>query len=188
MKHILFALFFSLSTLVFAQGRRENQSSIHVQYGFNPSKDDLKAGKTILAGYARAFGNKGFMGKVEGFYQDFEVGYLNNQILPYKKYGLNINAGYSYEGFYPVMINAWAGGFGGYQDVNGGDKTAPITKETIQEDVKGFVYGISGSLEGEVFLTRKLSLLASYSQFYDLKSKFSKSNYGFFGGLRFYID
>lgn len=188
MKHILFALFFSLGILAFAQGRRQNQSSIYAEYGYNPSKDDLKEGKTILAGYARVFGNKGFMGKAEGFYQDFEVGYLNNQVLPYKKYGVNINAGYSYEGFYPVMINAWAGGFGGYQEVNNGDKTAPLTKETIQEDVKGFVYGLSGSLEGEIFLTRKLSLLASYKQFYDLKSKFSKSNYGFFGGLRFYID
>jgi hypothetical protein len=154
----------------------------------SPSKDDLKATKSIMGGYAKILGDKGFMGKVEGFYQDLEVTYSNKQILAYKKYGVNINGGYSYEGFYPVMINAWLGAFGGYEDVNKGNKTSPLTKETIQEDVKGFVYGLSGSLEGEIFLTRKLSLLTTYSQFYDLKSKFSKSNYGFFGGFRFYID
>lgn len=60
-----------------------------------------------IAGYNHVFGDKGFLGKVEAFYQDTKVGYTDNQVLPYQKYGLNVSAGYSYEGLYPVFLNAY---------------------------------------------------------------------------------
>ncbi|CAA7393302.1 hypothetical protein [Chryseobacterium fistulae] len=139
-------------------------------------------------GYMRVIGDKGFLGKAEAFYQDYKVNYIDGQVLPYKRYGLNVNAGYSYEGLYPVLINGWLGAYGAYETANDGNQKDPKYNAEIPTNVKGFVYGISGSGEVEVVLVRKLSLLVNYTQYYDLKSKFSKSNYAFFGGLRYYIN
>lgn len=175
---------------VFGQGRRADQSGIHASYGYMPiSSDSLKSGSFMaIAGYNHVFGDKGFLGKVEGFYQKSKVEYTGNQYLPYEKYGLNISAGYSYEGLYPVFINAYVGVFGGYEKVNDGNEKDPLYNAVIPAKVKGFTYGISGSAELELVLVRKLSLIANYTQFYDVQSKFSKSNYAFFGGLKYYIN
>lgn len=177
--------------LFYAQGRRADQSGIHAAYGYMPvsSSDSLKESSFMaIAGYNHVIGNKGLLGKIEAFYQKTKVGYTGNQFLPYEKYGLNVSAGYSYEGLYPVFLNAYVGAFGAYEKVNNGSEKDPLYGARIPEKVKGFTYGISGSAEIEVVLVRKLSLIANYTQFYDLKSKFSKSNYGLFGGLKFYIN
>jgi len=172
-----------------AQGRRANQSGIHAQYGYIASNDTIKKGSFMaIAGYNHVFGDKGFLGKVEAFYQDTKVVYTDNQVLPYQKYGLNVSAGYSYEALYPVFLNAYFGAFGAYENVNDGNQKDPKYSAQIPTKVKGFVYGLSGSAEIEVVLARRLSLLVNYTQFYDLKSEFSKSNYAFFGGIKYYIN
>lgn len=180
-----------ITMLFYGQGRRADQSGIHVAYGYMPvsSSDSLKEGSFMaIAGYNHVIGNKGLLGKIEAFYQKTKVGYTGHQYLPYEKYGLNVSAGYSYEGLYPVFLNAYVGAFGAYENVNNGSEKDPLYGAQIPEKVKGFTYGLSGSAEIEVVLVRKLSLIANYTQFYDLKSKFAKSNYGLFGGLKFYIN
>lgn len=184
---VILMLFFSI--VLQAQGRRKNQSAIHAEYGYMMNSDSLKKGGYMAKlGYMRVMGDKGFLGKAEVFYQDFKINYIDGQVLPYQKYGLNINAGYSYEGLYPVMLNAFLGVYGAYENANKGNQKDPLYNAEIPYNVKGFVYGISGSAEAEIYLMRRMSLLVNYSQFYDLKSKFSKSNYALFGGLRFYIN
>ncbi|MBD3906760.1 MULTISPECIES: hypothetical protein [Chryseobacterium] len=184
---IIFMLF--LSIILNAQGRRSNQSGIHAEYGYIATSDTIKKGSFMaIAGYNHVFGDKGLLGKVEAFYQDTKVGYTDNQILPYQKYGLNVSAGYSYEGLYPVFLNAYFGAFGAYENVNDGNQKDPKFNAQIPTKVKGFVYGLSGSAEIELVLVRRLSFLVNYTQFYDLKSEFSKSNYAFFGGLKYYIN
>lgn len=186
---ILGLLFFCIGVFYNAQGRRANQSGVHAQYGYVASNDSLKKGSYMaIVGYNRVLGDKGFLGKAEAFYQDTKVSYIDNQYLPYQKYGINVNVGYSYEGLYPVFLNAYFGGFGAYETVNNGNQKDPKYNAQIPAKVKGFVYGLSGSAEIEVVLARKLSLLVNYTQFYDLKSEFSKSNYAFFGGLKYYIN
>lgn len=188
MKKVLFLFLVLVAFSLNAQGRRDKQSSIHAEYGYTFAKDSAKAGFMAKVGYGRVFGNKGLLGKAEVFYQNYEVSYLDNQILPYNKFGLNINAGYSLEALYPVLINVYAGGFAGYETVNDGKDRDIKYNALIPYKVKGFTYGISGSVEAEIFLVRNLSLLLDYTQFYDLKSKFSKSNYGVFGGLKYTIN
>lgn len=188
MKKVLFLFLVLIAFSLNAQGRRDKQSSIHAEYGYTFPKDSAKAGFMAKVGYGRVFGNKGILGKAELFYQNYEVGYLDQQILPYNKFGLNVNAGYSLEALYPVLINVYAGGFAGYETVNDGNDKDPKYNATIPYKIKGFTYGVSGSVEMEIFLIRNLSLLVDYTQFYDLKSKFSKSNYGVFGGLKYSIN
>lgn len=189
-KFLILAVFF-ITISAFGQGRRANQSGIHATYGYMPvsASDSIKKESFMaVAGYNQVIGDKGFLGKIEGFYQKTKVGYTGNQFLPYEKYGLNVSAGYSYEGLYPVFLNAYVGAFGAYEKVNDGSDMDPLYGALIPEKVKGFTYGVTGSAEIEVVLVRKLSLIANYTQFYDLKSKFSKSNYALFGGLKFYIN
>jgi hypothetical protein len=185
---IVYMLFFSI--VLNAQGRRKDQSSVHAEYGYmNLGSDSLKKGGYMAKiGYARVIGDKGFLGKAEAFYQDYKVNYIDGIVLPYKRYGLNVSAGYSYEGLYPVFINGWFGAYGAYENVNEGNTKDPKYNAEIPAKVKGFVYGLSGSAEVELVLVRRLSLLVNYTQYYDLKSQFSESQYAFFGGLRYYIN
>ena len=171
-----------------AQGRRANLQAIHAQYGYVTDKGDLTGGFMAKAGYSKVFAEKGFLGKAEGFYQSYDVTYYDNQVLPYEKYGLSVMAGYSYEGLAPVYLNAYLGAYAGAEKANKGDQKDPKYGTEIPQKVTGFVYGINGSVEAEVAITRRLSFVADYTQYYDLTSKFSKSNFGLFGGLKFYIN
>lgn len=188
MKKVFLLASLSISMIALAQGRRADQSGIHAQYGFIPAKNEIKAGYMGKMGYNRIIGEKGFLGKAEVFYQKNQVSYLDNQILPYQRYGINVNAGYSYEGLYPVYFNVYAGVFGAFENVNKGVKTDPLYNATIPTKVNNFTYGINGSTEVEVILARKLSFILDYTQYYDFKSKFSKSNYAIFGGIKYYVN
>lgn len=185
---IFLMAFILVGLLVSAQGRRKDQQAVNIEYGFLPSKGDLKSGYAVKGGYSKVFGDKGFLGKAEAFYQDYEVGYLDNQTLPYQKYGASVMAGYSYEGLAPVFFNVYAGVFGAYEKANNGNQNDPLYNAEIPQKVDGLVYGLTGSAEVEVMLTRKISLVGNYSQWYDVKSKFSKSQFGIFGGLKFYLN
>ena len=185
---IFVASFLLIGILANAQGRRKNQSSISAEYGYILDKDDKKGGYMVKGGYGRVFGDAGILGKAEFFYQDYQVSYIDNQILPYQKYGVNVSAGYSYEGLAPVFLNVYGGVYGAYEKANDGKTNDPLYNAEIPTKVTGFIYGISGSAELEFMLVRRLSLVANYTQFYDLKSEFSKSNFAFFGGLKYYIN
>lgn len=187
-KKILGAAVLLLAVTVNAQGRRKDQSAVHAQYGYILNKDNLEGGFMAKGGYSRVIGDKGLLGKAELFYQDYDVTYLDNQILPYQKYGLSAQAGYSYEGFAPVFLNAWLGGYAAFEKVNDGNSRDPLYNAEIPAKVSGFVYGITGSAEAEVAIFKKTSLIVDYTQYYDLGSKFSKSNYAIFGGLKYYIN
>lgn len=171
-----------------AQGRRDGQSAVHAQYGYIMDKDSLTGGFMAKAGYTRVMGDKGFLGKAEAFYQDYKVSYIDNQILPYQKYGLSVQGGYSYEGLAPVFLNGWVGAYGAFEKVNNGNQNDPLYNANIPEKVSGITYGLTGSAEVEIMVVRNLSILVDYTQYYDLRSKFSKSNYAFFGGLKYYIN
>lgn len=186
--NITILLFIIGGVLANAQGRRADQSAVNIEYGYIANNEDVEGGFMLKGGYSKVIGKKGFLGKIEAFYQNYEVTYIDNQILPYQKYGLNANAGYSIEALAPVYFNAWIGGFAGYEMANDGKKTDPKYNAEIPTEVKGFVYGLSGSAEIEYAFARKFSMLTNYTQFYDLKSKFSKSNFGFFAGIKYYIN
>ena len=190
MRKLGLLILFAFSTLAFAQGRRNGQSAIHAQYGFMPSMTDAKENAFMFnAGYLKVFNEKGWLGKAEVIYAKYEVDYISQQKLPYERYGLNVQAGWTYEGLKPLYLNAYAGLFAGFEKINNGKDTDPLYNATIPEKVQGFTYGISGTAEAEVsIIPTKLSFIANYNQFYDLQSKFSKGNYGIFGGLRYYIN
>lgn len=174
--------------VAFAQGRRANQSGVHGQFGYVLPKDTINSQYMAKIGYNLVIGEKGFLGKAEVFYNNYKVDYADNQILPYQKYGISASGGYSYEGLHPVYFNAYAGVYGAYENVNNGKKTDYLHNAEIPAKVNNFTFGITGSMEVEVMLMRRFSFVADYTQYYDFKSKFSKSNYGFFGGLKYYIN
>lgn len=174
-----------LGITINSQGRRDAQSWIHAEYGIMPGQDDLSVGPMAKLGYGKVIGSKGILGKAEAFYHNYSVEMFDQQFLPYQKYGLNVAAGYSYEGLFPVLLNGWAGAYGAYEQVNNGNTRSPLYSSVIPGDIKGFIYGLSGSAELEIFLAKKVSLLVNYTQYYDLKSSFSRSNYGVFGGLKY---
>lgn len=190
MKKTFFLLSFILFVAISAQGRRNGQSGIHAQYGFMPSMSDTKETAFMAnVGYLKVFDEKGWLGKAEAIYGKYEVDYSNNQRLAYERYGVNVQAGWTYEGLKPVYLNAFAGLFAGYEKINNGNENDPLFNARIPDKVKGFTYGLSGTAEVEVALiATKLSFIANYNQFYDLQSKFSKGSYGIFGGLRFYVN
>ena len=183
MKNKYFTALFVLITISLqAQGRRKNQASIHAQYGFTNN------GSMIKAGYGKVFGDQGFLGKSEVFYQNYKVAYIDNQSLPYEKYGAGVSAGYSFERFSPFFINAWLGLYGGYEKINEGKEYDSKYHAPIPSKVKGMIYGVSGALEVEYNINRRFSIIADYSQFFDLKSEFSKSKFGIFGGLKYNLN
>lgn len=188
-KKLLLSLMVCSSAFLFSQGRRDGQSSIQAEYGYMPTEQKKYDGAYMTKiGYSRVLGEKGFMLKGDFFYQDYQVDYLDNQYLPYQKYGISANVGYSYEKLYPIFLNAWVGGYSAYENVNKGKDTDNLYSNKIPTKVKGFIYGLTGSAEVELNITNKLSLLVNYTQYYDLKSKFSESNYGLFGGLKLRLN
>ena len=98
MKKIISLGVLFIGALSFTQERIDGQSAVQAQFGYIPSTGDFSDGKIIRLEYDRVMDNKGWLGKAGIFYKDYEVGYTHNQILPYKKIGINVVAGYTYEG------------------------------------------------------------------------------------------
>lgn len=184
----IFAVIIGITTM--AQGRRNGQSGLHAQYGFMPGMNDTKESAFMAnVGYLKVFNEKGWLGKAEAIYGKYEVNYSDGQKLPYERYGVNVQAGWTYEGLKPVYLNAFAGLFAGYERANNGQENDPLYNAKIPAKVSGFTYGLSGTAEVEVaIIPTTLSFIANYNQFYDMQSKFSKGSYGIFGGFRFYIN
>lgn len=184
---LVFTLLVGLSSL-FAQGRFDGQSYIFANGGYVLERDSLSSGFMVKAGYGRVMGDMGWFGKAEAFYHDYEVKYIDGQNLPYQKYGLSVLGGYSLEQLAPIYFNFNAGGYLAYENANKGKDTDPLYNAKIPVNVKGVTYGIVGGAEIEYMFVDGLSFTIDYTQYYDLRSKFSKSNFGLFGGLKYYFN
>lgn len=177
-----------VSANLFAQGRIAEQYFINGAYGYVMERDGIDAGSMGKISVGKLFGDYYWLGKAEISYQDYDVFYSDNQILPYNKYTLSIYGGYSYEDMAPVYLNAWLGGYVGKEEFNKGNEMEPKYDTKIPTNVKGITYGVTGSAEVEVMVLDGFSLTVDYTQYYDFRSKFSKANFGLFGGLRYYIN
>jgi len=184
----VFLLIAGMAT-VQAQGRRAGQSSVQASYGYMPSMVDAKGDAFMLkGGYGLVFGDNGWLGRADFVYFKHPVKYTNNRLFPYEKYGINVQAGWSYEELHPVSFNGFAGIFGAYEKINNGNTEDLVYNNKIPYKMKQFTFGFSGTAEIEVMLIEQLSLTVDYTQFYDIISKFSKGRYAIFGGLKFYIN
>lgn len=185
-KFSIFSLMLA-SVFSFSQGRRANQSAVNLQYGFVlPSKE---AGEFQLkGGYNHVIGDKGILAKAELTYQKYHVGYIDDQILPYEKYGITAGAGWSYENLHPFYVNLYAGIYGGMEKVNNGISKDPKYEAEIPYSLNNFIYGVNINPEIEVFVTRRFSVVLDYTQNIQFGSKFSKSNNFVNGGLKYYIN
>lgn len=188
MKKILISTMVLMAVSISAQGRRANQSAAQIAYGIMPDAEKAQGDSFMLkAGYSRVIGEKGFLGKAEAFYQNYGVEYIDAQILPYQKIGISAQAGWSFENLSPFFLNIYLGGFAAHETVNEGENKDLLYQAEIPEKVKGMTYGINGGVEAELILYKNISLTVDYSQYYDLKSKFSETSYAVFGGLKFYF-
>lgn len=189
MKKIAITTFLLMAVSITAQGRRANQSAAQIAYGVMPDAEKSQGNSFMLkAGYSRVIGEKGFLGKAEAFYQKYGVGYIDEQILPYQKIGISAQAGWSFENLSPFFLNIYLGGFAAHETVNEGENKDLLYQAEIPEKVKGMTYGINGGVEAELIIYKNISLTVDYSQYYDLKSKFSETSYAIFGGLKFYFN
>lgn len=187
MKKTLFIVGLFTAMSVNAQGRRDGQSAIHANYGFPLGKKGNQSEMMVKAGYSRTFGDKGILGKAEFFYKTYGVSYIDSNPLPYQMYGVNVNAGYSFEKLQYVYLTAYAGLYGGFEVVNKNNPKEPTHGQTINGELRGFRYGISASAEVEVPVIRNFSIIADYTQFFNLTSKFSKAIGTVNGGVKYYF-
>lgn len=189
MKKILTTTFLLIAVSAFSQGRRANQNAVQIAYGIMPDAEQAQGNSFMLkAGYSKVIGEKRFLGKAEAFYQKYGVGYIDAQILPYQKIGISAQAGWSFENLSPFFLNIYLGGFAAHETVNEGESKDPLFQAEIPEKVKGMTYGINGGVEAELILYKNISFTVDYSQYYDLKSKFSETSYGIFGGFKIYLN
>lgn len=189
MKKIFTTTFLTVGLLAFSQGRKADQNAVQISYGVIPDIDKTEDLSFMAkGGYSRIMGKKGFFGKAEIFYQKYNVAYIDSQILPYQKIGVSAQAGWSLENLSPFFLNVYLGGFAAHETVNGGESKDPLYQAEIREKVRGMTYGINGGLEAEISLYKNFSLTVDYNQYYDIKSKFSETNYGLFGGLKIYLN
>lgn len=189
MKKILIISFLMMAISVYSQGRRANQNAAHLAYGLMPDAKKANQNSFMLkAGYSRVIGKKGFLGRAEVFYQKYGIEYIDKQILPYQKIGVSAQAGWSFENLSPFFLNIYLGGFAAHETVNGGENKDLLYQAEIPEKVKSMTYGINGGLEAEMTIYKNISATVEYNQFYDIKSKFSESNYGIFGGIKIYLN
>lgn len=189
MKKTLTTALLIFGILTFSQGRRANQNAVQTSYGIMPDVDNTEQNSFMVkAGYSKVIGKKGFLGKTEIFYQKYGVGYIDLQTLPYQKIGISAQAGWSLENLSPFFVNFYLGGFGAHETINGGENKETLYQSEIPEKTKGITYGIAGGLEAEIIVYRNISFTVDYNQYYDLKSKFSETSYGLFGGLKIYLN
>ncbi len=138
------------------------------------------------AGASVLIGNKGYLFETNLFMNDYFVD-KDNFNLPYRLYGLNALGGWSYEGIRKIYLNFKAGGFIGIQKINNGNDKEATTGATYPNSVSGFAYGILISPELEFLIYRNITLKASYSQYWQPSGKWSKFQYGFEFGVKYYL-
>ena len=115
--------------------------------------------------------------------------------LAYELSGINAMVGWTFEKLYPLSINLKAGVFGAYEKINEGrDKVNLLVNNLVVKDVdlpfktKGYTFGFLASPELEVVLWKKISAIASYTQYYNPISKVFEWNNSFEIGLKMYIN
>lgn len=172
--------------MVQAQGRVDGQNSFHAQFGFLPTEaNNQSLAYMVKGGYSKLFGSKGFMGKADLNFANYEVSYRDNLRLPYQRINIAITPGYSYEGLFPLMINGFVGFYGAYEIVNNNNSTISGTNVRVPEKINSFNTGFVGTAELELSITPWLSAVVDFTQYYDITSKFSKGKYAIYGGFKF---
>lgn len=169
-----------------AQGRVDGQNSVYAGFGFMPTQiNNSTFAYQLKAGYVKIFGSSGLIGKADLNFATYEVAYRDNLRLPYQRINIAVMPGYSYEGWFPLMINGFVGFYGAYEIVNNNNRTISGTNGQIPEKINSFTTGFAGTAEIEVSISQWLSVVVDFTQYYDITSKFSKGKYAFYGGFKF---
>lgn len=188
MKKIVLFVFTLVSGVMFAQ-RSNDALAIHAKAGIMKGKGELikdVAGSANL-GLQWFAGQKGFF--IEGGFllQDFQIKHEELNIdIPYTMYGVNVMGGWSFEDLNPLFLNAKIGGFAGYYIANKGEEKEAVYGTNLPE-VKGITYGALASAEAEIVIWRRLSGVASFSQYFYPNDKWIRWNYAIEAGFKFYL-
>jgi hypothetical protein len=180
---VLIVFFLSFFSLFSAQGRHDNADAIQGMAGI-AQKDEM-IGKSS---YSHIFGESNWMGRGEILYKDLSFLYTGDQNIKLNFYGANAQIGYSIEVLSPVLLNFWAGFYGGYEIINNNKNQDPYYHAPFPYGTKAIRYGVSLEPELEINLGKTISLVSSYSQYFSVNSKYIVRDYGIFIGAKFYIN
>lgn len=188
MKKFLFLMSVLLSGAVLAQ-RSDDAIAIHGKAGIMKGEGQMiNTASTVNLGLQWFTGQKGFFLEGGFLLQDFLIEYEPIQKkLPYTMYGINAMGGWSYENLNPVFFNVKAGGFLGYYTYNKGDNKEEVYNSTLENDVKGLTYGATIEGEVEFVIWRKLTGIASFSQYFYPNDKWIRWNYALAIGAKWYL-
>lgn len=189
MKKVILLVLGLISGAIYAQ-RAEDAIAIHAKAGIMKGKGEIvkDLASSVNLGLQWFVGQQGFL--VEGgfFMQDFLIDYKPiGKELPYRLYGLNVMGGWSLEDLNPLFFNVKAGGFAGYYLANNGNEKEDVYNTTLVNEVTGITYGAVTSLEAEVTIWKKLTGVASFSQYFYPNDKWIKWNYAVEAGLKWYL-
>ena len=180
---VLIVFFLSFFSLFSAQGRHDNADAIQGMAGFAEQKEKFG---TLY--YSHVFGESNWMGRAGILYKDQSFLYTGDQNIKLNFYGANAQAGYSIEALSPVLLNFWAGIYGGYEIVNNNKNIDPYYRAPFPYGTKAIRYGVSLEPELEINLGKTISLVSSYAQYFSVNSKYIVRDYGIFIGAKFYIN
>ena len=194
MKKIAFLILVVLGTTSYAQ-RKAGGWAVQARYGLMEGKGQMNSfwgafpegqATSGAIGANVLIGNKGLMAEGNFFMNDYFVD-KDNFNLPYRLYGLNILGGWSYEGFRKIYLNFKGGGFIGIENVNNGKQTENIYEILLPNSVDAFTYGMLIIPEVEIKIWNKLSGLVSFSQYWNIGSKYSHFKYDVNLGVKWYF-
>ena len=180
---VLIVFFLSFFSLFLSQGRQDNADAIEVTAGFSENNE-----KYGTLSYTHIFNESTWMARAGLLYKDQSFLYTGDQNIKLNFYGANIQAGYSIEALSPVILNFWAGIYGGYEIVNNNKNRDPYYRAPFPYGTKAIRYGVSLSPELEINLGKTMSLVTSYTQYFSVNSKYIVRDYGIFLGLKFYLN
>jgi hypothetical protein len=180
---VLIVFFLSFSSLFYSQGRHDNADAIEATAGFADHNE-----KYGTLSYTHIFNESTWMARAGLLYKDQSFLYTGDQNIKLNFYGANAQAGYSIEALSPVLLNFWAGIYGGYEIVNNNKNRDPFYRAPFPHGTKAIRYGVSFSPELEINLGKTISLVSSYTQYFSVNSKYIVRDYGIFIGAKFYIN
>lgn len=182
---ILGVLLFAFAATGMAQGRVDGRSSIYADFGIIPKHTGNNFAFSAKVGHTIGISSEGFLGKIGLGYSNYGVGYLSDTSIPFQRIHLDVMPGYSYVGLHPLTINGYLGAYGAVEIVNNDSRQVKDRAENIVEAMTNFTVGFAGTLELELSIFDKLSVIADITQYYDINSKFSKAQYAVYGGIKY---
>lgn len=190
MKKKIFLMLFVLGYIGIVKAQRQAGGwAVQGRYGIMGGKGEVSSyASSFGVGLNKTIGNKGMLIEGNMIFHDFKIPYEElNRDFTRQFYGLNILTGWSYENFYPLYLNFKVGGFLGYEIVNKGNKFDDVNQVSIPINVNNFNYGIVVSPEIEVILTNFLTLGITFSQYWNVSSKWNKQQYSLEMGIKYYF-